>query len=350
MTPRKETGPLNTTPLRAALALPLLLFASRPATGEPVLVKMATIAPEGSQYHLILREMAEKWKSASGGVVEVRLYPGSVAGDDIDVIRKMRLGTLSAALLTSVGVAAVDRSVFAVEVPMLYRSYEEFDYVLGKMAPSLEASLEAKGFVVLDWVDGGWVRFFTKTPVTRPDDLKPLKLFAWAGDPEALEVWKGSGFNPVPLPSTEISTALQTGLVSALPTTPQAAVLLQWYTHARNMTDVKWALLVGAMLVNRATWEKIPAASRPALKAAAQEAGRRMREETRQADARDVQAMRKRGLNVITVDARDEAVWRAAAEGAYDRIRGKVVPAGAFDEARRHLADFRKLRQAESPR
>lgn len=340
---------MNTTPIRAALALSLLL-STRAATGQPIVVKMATVVPEGSQYHLILREMAEKWKRASGGAVEIRLYPGSVAGDDIDVIRKMRLGTLNAALLTSVGVAAVDKSVYAIEVPMLYRSYEEVDYVLGKMAPSLEAALEAKGFVVLDWVDGGWLRFFTKTPVTRPDDLKPLRLFAWAGDPEALEIWKGSGFNPVPLPSTEISTALQTGLVSALPTTPQAAVLLQWYTHARNMTDVKWALLLGAMLVNKATWEKIPAASRPALKAAAQEAGKRLREETRQADQRDVQAMRKRGLNVITIDAKDEAVWRAAAEGAYGRIRGTIVPVAAFDEAKRHLADFRKLRQVESPR
>ncbi|HUM00716.1 MAG TPA: TRAP transporter substrate-binding protein DctP, partial [Thermoanaerobaculia bacterium] len=89
-------------PIRAALALPLILLASRPAAGEPVLVKMATIAPEGSQYHLILREMAEKWKTASGGTVELRLYPGSVAGDDVDVVRKMRLGTLSGALLTSV--------------------------------------------------------------------------------------------------------------------------------------------------------------------------------------------------------------------------------------------------------
>jgi TRAP-type C4-dicarboxylate transport system substrate-binding protein len=336
-------------PLRAALALTLLL-AIRPVVGQPVVVKMATIAPEGSKYHQILREMAETWKSASGGAVEIRLYPGSVAGDDIDVIRKMRLGTLNAALLTNTGVAAVDKSVYALQIPMLYGSYEEVDYVLEKMAPNLEAALEAKGFVVLNWADGGWVRFFTKTPVARPEELKPLKLFAWAGDPEALEIWKGSGFNPVPLPSTEISTALQTGLVSALPTTPQAAVLLQWYTHARNMTDVKWAPLLGATLVNKATWEKIPAASRPALRSAAREAGLRLRAEVRTAGHRDVQAMQKRGLNVIAVDAKSEALWRTTAEAAYDRIRGKIIPAEAFDEAKRHVADFRKLKQAASPR
>ena len=324
--------------------LALLLLTAFPAPSQPVVVKMATVVPEGSQYHLILREMAEKWKTVSGGTVELRLYPGSVAGDDVDVVRKMRLGTLNGALLTSVGVAAIDRSVFALQIPMLYRSHEEIDYVLGKMAPKLEAALEAKGFVVLNWVDGGWVRFFTKSPVATPDQLKPLKLFSWAGDAAATEIWKEAGFNPVPLPSTEISTALQTGLVSALPTTPQAAVILQWYTHAKNMTDVKWALLLGATVVTKASWEKVPAASRPALLAAAREAGARLRDETRKAGERDVAAMQKRGLNVVAVDAKAEAAWRAAAEGAYERIRGKIVPAEAFDEALRHLADFRKAK------
>lgn len=341
---------MKTKPPRAALALSLLVLSAIPATAQPVVVKMATVAPEGSQYHLILRELAEKWKSASGGAVELRLYPGSVAGDDVDVVRKMRLGTLNAALLTSAGVAAVDKSVHALQIPMLYTSYEEVDYVLGKMAPRLEAALEAKGFIVLNWVDAGWVHFFTKTPVTRPDEMKPMKLFAWAGDSEAIEIWKGAGFNPIPLPSTEISTALQTGLVSALPTTPQAAVILQWYTHAKNMTDVKWALLLGATLVNKATWEKIPAASRPALLAAAREAGVRLRQETRKSGDRDVQAMQKRGLNVVAVDARTEALWRATAEGAYERIRGKSIPPEAFDEAKRHLLDFRKQKGAAGPR
>ena len=100
------------------------------------------------------------------------------------------------------------------------------------MRPKLEASLEAKGFVVLNWVDGGWVHFFTKKPVAVPDDLRALKLFSWAGDAQAVEVWRSAGFNPVPLPSTEISTALQTGLVEALGSPPQVAVISQFFTHA----------------------------------------------------------------------------------------------------------------------
>jgi len=333
---------------RRRLLLPTLAFllaASFPARAQ-VLVKMATLAPDGSSYHLILKEMAEKWKTATQGRVTVRLYPGSVAGDDADVVRKMRLGSLNAGLLTSSGVSAIDPSVMALQVPMLYASYDEVDHVLAIYGPKLEASIAAKGFVVLNWADAGWVRFFTKTPVRTPSDLKPLKLFAWGNDTDALEIWKGAGFNPVPLPSTEISTALQTGLVSALPTTPTAAVLLQWYQHAKNLTDVKWALLLGATVVNKATWDKVSPEDQKALRAAAAEAGARLRAESRAAEARDIAAMQKRGLNVIAIDAKTEALWRTAAEAAYPKVRGKIVPEAAFDEARKILADFRAKKAA----
>jgi len=326
-------------------ALALLLAGALPARAQ-VLVKMATLAPDGSTYHLILKEMADKWKSSTQGRVTVRLYPGSVAGDDADVVRKMRLGSLNASLLTSVGVSAIDPSVMALQVPMLYSSYDEVDHVLSVLGPKLEASLAAKGFVLLNWADAGWVRFFTKTPVKTPDDLKPLKLFAWGNDTDALEIWKGAGFNPVPLPSTEISTALQTGLVSALPTTPTAAVLLQWYQHAKNLTDVKWALLLGATVVGKSTWDRISPEDQKAVRAAAAEAGARLRAESRAAELRDIAAMQKRGLNVVAIDARTEALWRTAAEAAYPKVRGKIVPEAAFDEARKILADFRAKKAA----
>ncbi len=326
-------------------ALALVLGGALPGRAD-VLVKMATLAPDGSTYHLILKEMAEKWKTATQGRVTVRLYPGSVAGDDTDVVRKMRLGSLNAGLLTSAGVAAVDRSVMALQVPMLYSSYEEVDHVLSVYGPKLEAALSAKGFVVLNWADAGWVRFFTKTPVKTPDDLKPLKLFAWGNDTDYIEIWKDAGFKPVPLPSTEISTALQTGLVSALPTTPQAAVLLQWYQHAKNMTDVKWAVLLGATMIGKPTWDRISPEDQKAIRAATAEAGARLRAESRASEERDIAAMKKRGLNVVAVDAKAEALWRAAAEAAYPKARGKVVPEAAFDDVRRILAEYRSKKPA----
>ncbi|MCM2314477.1 MAG: TRAP transporter substrate-binding protein DctP [Thermoanaerobaculia bacterium] len=325
-----------------ALAVGLVvLLPCPPAVAQaPVTIKMASLLPAGSEGHNVLLQMAEDWKKASGGRVVLRIYPGQTMGDDPDVVRKMKLGSIQAALLAAVG--DIDPSVYALQVPMLYSSYEEVDYVREKISPRLNAALEAKGLVVLNWTDAGWIHFFTKTPVARPDDLRKLKLFTWAGNSEVIEMYKASGFNPVPLPSTEIATALQTGLVTAMPAPPQAAVLLQWYTHAKNMTDVKWALLLGATVISKDGWNRIPADLRPALLAASEKAGRKLRDMSRANGPRDIEAMKKRGLSVVHVDGAREAEWRKTAEAAYPKIRGSVIPAAAFDEAVRHLAAYRK--------
>jgi TRAP-type C4-dicarboxylate transport system substrate-binding protein len=332
----------------AVLALGLLAPSS--AHAQTVRVKMATLVPDGSSWHLVLKETADDWKRLSGGRVTVTLFPGGIAGDDPDVVRKMRLGTLQAGVLTSVGVAEVDRSVFALGVPLAYSSYEEVYAVLEKLRPKLEASLEAKGFVVLNWADGGWVHFFTQKPVVRPDDLRSLKLFTWAGDTEVTETWKAFGFNPVPLQVPDLMTALQTGLVNAVGTPPQVAVISQYFVHAKNMTDLRWQLLLGATLINKSTWEQIPADLRPALLDSARKAGSRLQQQIRDSEARDIAEMKKRGLNVVSVDPQARAAWQAFAESTYPRLRARVIPAEMFDEALRLRDELRKQRSAPAKR
>lgn len=328
--------------LRTAVLAAALLTAVAPAHAQKVTLKMATLVPQGSAWHTSLQELGQSWQKLSGGAVTLRLYPGGVAGDDGDVVRKMRLGTLDAGLLATAGMVDIDRSVLALAIPMAYRDYDELDAVAERLSPELERIFLERGFVVLAWADGGWVHFFAKSPLRTPDDLKGMKLFTWGGDTPAVEMWKAAGFNPVPLPATEISTALQTGLVNALPTTPQAAVLLQWFTHAPYMTDVKWAVLLGGIVVTRKAWERVPAEHRPALIAAARETARALRDSTRRAAAVDIEAMRKRGLTVVHLDAAAEAAWRAAAEAAYPRVREVFVPAAAFDLAMRYREEVRR--------
>jgi TRAP-type C4-dicarboxylate transport system substrate-binding protein len=308
------------------------------------LIRMATLVPDGSSWHLVLKQMAEKWKELSGGRVRVRLFPGGVAGDDPDVVRKMRLGTLSAGVLTAVGVSEIDKSVYALGVPLMFDSYDEVYWVHARMRGELEAGLEKKGFIVLNWVDGGWVHFFTKEPVAAPADLQRLKLFTWAGDAEAVEVWRAGGFNPVPLPSTEIATALQTGLIEALGAPPQVAVISQFFNHAPYMTDLRWQLLLGATLITKDAWEKIPADVRPAIRKATEEAGARLRKEIREAEPRDVAAMKKRGLTVVPVSEAQRAQWQKLTEKLYPEIKRRIVPAEAFDEAMRLRDEYRKQR------
>jgi TRAP-type transport system periplasmic protein len=326
----------------AALLLGGCLATARPAAAQTVTVKMATLVPEGSSWHQALKEVADQWKKISNGRVNVVLFAGGVAGDDPDVVRKMKMGTLQAGVLTAVGVAEIEKSVYALGVPMMYASYDEVYDVLEKMRPRLEGAIEKKGYIVLNWADGGWVHFFSKSSVRTPDDLKQQKLFQWTGDNDSLEIMKGAGFNVVPLPSTELATALQTGLVNAVPTTPQIAVLAQYYNYAKNMTDLSWSLLLGATVIKKDVWERIPADLHEPLLKAMRDAGTRMRHDVRQGGERDIEAMKKRGLNVVAVDARTREAWEKVVESVYPKIRGRIIAADAFDEALRHRDEYRK--------
>jgi TRAP-type C4-dicarboxylate transport system substrate-binding protein len=335
--------PAAPTALAALLTLGgFALFAAPAAQAQTVTVKMATLVPEGSQWHTILKEMAESWKTASNGKVVLRLYAGGVAGDDPDVVRKMRLGTLNGGVLTSAGVGEIDKSVYALSVPMMFQSYDEVYAVLDKMRPTLDQKLADKGFVTLGWADGGWVHYFAQQPVATPDDLRKLKLFSWAGDTAAIELLKAAKFNPIPLPSTELSTALQTGLVQAFGAPPQVTVIAQYYNHAKFMTDLDWQLLLGAIVVQKDTWDKIPADVQPKLREAAETAARKLREAMRAGAKSDVEAMQQRGLTVVPVNPQQRAQWEKLVADLTPKVRGPIVPEDAFDLALRLRDEVRK--------
>lgn len=326
--------------IRSLAAAALVAVPPAHAASTP-LVKLGTAAPDGSSWHRILMEMGQKWREAPGGGVKLRIYAGGVLGDEPDMVRKMRIGQIQAAALTAVGLADIDEAVAALQIPMMVRSYEELDYVRERLRPDLERRLEEKGFVVLNWGDAGWVMFFAKKPFSLPDDLKRMKLFVWAGDSHAVDLWKAAGFRPVPLASIDILPGLQTGLIDAFDTTPLLALSSQWFGLAPHMLDLKWAPLVGATVITKRAWEKIPPATRQAVRAAAAEAGERLRNEIRSANEKAIDAMKKRGLTVREATAEVEAAWQRAAEQVYPEIRGALVPAEMFDRVRRLRDEFR---------
>jgi TRAP-type C4-dicarboxylate transport system substrate-binding protein len=305
-------------------------------------IKMGTLAPEGSPWHQTLQLMGERWRKISNGQVKLVIYPGGVLGDEPDMVNKMRIGQIHAAGLSGAGLSGIEPGVMALQVPMMFASYDELDYVRERVAPRLEKMLEARGYLVLNWGDVGWVHFFTTTPATRLADMRKMKIFTWAGgDNETLELWKANGFRAVPLAATDILTGLQTGLIEAVPTTPLYALLNQSFGIARNMIDVKWAPLIGATVITRRAWDSLPAAQRSDLLAAGREAGGSLRDGIRKMGDDAIVTMQKRRLQVIHVDAATLADWRKEAEGVYPRLRGAQIPAELFDEVRKLRDEYR---------
>jgi TRAP-type C4-dicarboxylate transport system substrate-binding protein len=327
------------------LAVSAFVTFKQPAAAQaikPLTVKLGTLAPSGSSYHTALVEMSQKWRDATGGAVKVTIYPDGTQGGESDMVRMMRAGVLTAGMLTVVGLSDIDPSVGGLSfLPLAFRSWEEFDYVLEKLSPRLEKLLLDKGFVVLFWGDTGWVRFFSKTPALHPDDFKPMKMFTWAGNALQVDMMKSLGYTPVPLETANILPGLRTGLISAIPTPPIQALLGQIYTVASNMLTLKWSVFAGATVIKKDTWDKIPPDAQKLLQDAATQAGNKMRAASRTQDEDAILAMQKKGLKVNTASPQVEEEWRQLTKIIYPQIRGKMVPADIFDEVQRLAAEYR---------
>jgi TRAP-type C4-dicarboxylate transport system substrate-binding protein len=330
-----------------ALVLLAALALAPAEAGGAVVIKLGTVAPEGSPWHDALRDIAAEWQRISGGEVTLRIYPGGVAGDEPDMLRKMRIGQLNAAALSSGGLEEIAPDIRAMTFPLLVRDDGELAAVFAKLGPRISAALEAKGYKVLAWSSTGWIHFFSRKPVVAPEDLRPQKLFIWGSDAQYVDLLKQAGFQPIPLAVTDLLPSLQTGLVDAFAAPPAVALSYQWFALTPHMADLRWQPLPGATVVSAKVWGEIPAALRPLLEQAAAEAGERLQARIDQLNDQAVEAMRQRGLSVTRVSPESQQRWESL-------VREKGIPVfvgtrfsrEAFDVVQEALLEYRRGRDA----
>ncbi len=305
-------------------------------------IRLATLAPKDTSLHKSLQQMGDSWKKTTGDQVQLTIYTDGTMGGEADMVRRMRVGQIQAAMLSVPGLSQVEDSVRALQLmPMMFRSLDEFDYVFEKLRPGLEKKFRDKGFEVLFWGDLGWVRFFSKQPGRRIDDYRKMKVFVWAGDSRSAEVMKAVRVNAISAEQTDVLPGLQTGLFDMVPSVPIYALAGQFYGPAPHMLELNWVPLVGATIVSRKSWDSTPADKRGALLQAAAEAGKQIRARSRAESVEAVAAMEKRGLKVTKPTPEDIADWVRFMEEAYPKVRGNMVPADMFDEVVKLVQEYR---------
>jgi len=321
------------------LALAAVLLAVAPlARAQEVTIKLGTLAPNGSTWHSLLLEMGERWAEASQGRVKLRIYPGGTQGSEGDMVRKMKVGQLQGVAISNIGMADISRDPEALSVPGLIGSEAEMRAVFNRLEPELDRTLEAKDVVPIQWSQIGFVRIFCAKAYRTPAQMTDAKMFAWDGDPASVDAWAAAGFKPVVVSSTDVMTSLETGMLTCIANVPLYMLTTRLFERASHMVDVPWGYLVGATLVSKSVWQKIPADLRPKLLDIAHDIGNRVDSEVRKLNDDAVSAMRKQGLEVVEVDP---APWRATAEKAWPTIRGKVVSAQVFDEVLKLRDEYR---------
>jgi TRAP-type C4-dicarboxylate transport system substrate-binding protein len=323
--------------LVAALALAV-------STSAAQSLKLATLVPEGSIWDKSERELGAAIQSATGGKIKFQIYPGGVAGDEPDFLRKIRIGQLQGALFSSSGLGDIDQAFYVFQIPLLFENDAEVLYVLEHMRPEFARRLEEKGCVLLHWTNVGWLRFFASKPVANFDDFKKCKQFVWGTDGRMQKWYQELGLQPVSLSGADVLTGLQTGLIEALPATPLAALSLQWFRPAPNMLDHRFAPLLGGLVVSKNAWDKVAPADRELILKLAQETENKLLSEIPKREGEAVAEMQKRGLIVSKEPPGDAEKWLTLGREFQTRFRTHTVPPEIFDQAVKLLEEHRKSR------
>jgi len=321
---------------RPALAQPA---AAGQAAPVPMRINIGTLAPRGSSFHQAMLRMAGQWQAQS---VRLVVYPDGAQGSEADMVRLMRVGTLQGGLLTAVGLTDIEPAIAGLQsYPMLFRSFDELEFVIDKLRPMLAQRMATKGFVVLFWTDAGWIRYFFKDPITTPEQFKHVKTFVWSGATEQYKMLRELGYDPVQMETGDILQGLATGQITGVSVPTIFALVSQFEKRVPHMLDLDWAPLVGACVIRKDAWDRLTEAQRVALQSAADTAAAEIRTRNRRESEEAVARMQAGGLIVHKLTEAERAKWQAACDQVYPLMRGRLVPADMHDEIMRLLQRYR---------
>jgi len=240
---------------RLVIAIIALCFAL-PVHGA-VTLKIATVTPEGSQWMKDMRASAKEVKERTEGRVEIKYYGGGVMGNDTKVLGRIRIGSLQGGAFTPTAVAGQYPDVNLLGLPLIFDSEEEAAYVRKRMDDKLSAGLEEAGWVNFGFAAGGFAILMSNTPISTLDDLKGKKVWIPEGDKISYASMEALSLSPVTLPLTDVLTGLQTGLIDIVAMSPIGALVLQWHTKVKYVTELPLVYTLGFMVVDKRAFSKI---------------------------------------------------------------------------------------------
>jgi TRAP-type C4-dicarboxylate transport system substrate-binding protein len=312
------------------------------AAADNVEVRLATLAPDGSSWMKILSKGSAEIETKTEGRVKVKYYAGGVQGDERDVVRKMNLGQLDGGAFTSVGLSMIYEGIRVLELPRMFASVEELDYVADKMWPHFVAEFEKKGYKLGDRGDVGWIYFMSKNEVKSVADLKAQKVWMWGDDGLVRAMYKQLGVSGVPLGVPEVEPNLTTGRINACYSSPLAAVALQWNTKVKFMTSMPMSYAIGATVFKKDVYNKVSKADVDLITKITKGMQKVLRKQIRKDNESSKKTMLRKGVKVSDTPAAMQGDFDKAAAAVWAELTGKMFSKAELDDVLKYRDEYRK--------
>lgn len=330
------------SPLRLIVFLLFLLHL--PLSLSALTIKLASPLPEGTEWDNTLRRMADEWSDITDGQIRMRIYPGGIAGDEGDMVRKMRIGQIDAGVFSAYGLKVMVPETFVFTLPGLLQDDEELDYILDNYVDRFDERFREEGFEIMAWSKSGWAYIFGRRPIYSPDDLRKETLAVASSESEMSSAFKSLGFNVVPVSINETMVALQSGLANSFTAPPVAAGAFQWFALAPYMTEYRLAPVIGGLVLSERAWSRIPEEFHDDLKASMVRVARKFYTESIRLNELALRVMLENGLQQVVLDEEGLDAWESVMMGGHELLvgEGKAIPHEVYDDLLSKLDEIRK--------
>lgn len=306
-------------------------------------IKLASPLPEATEWNSALLRMAEEWSAISDGLIQVKIYPGGIAGGEGDIIRKMRIGQLDAGVFSAFGLKAIVPETLVLTLPGLILNDRELNFILDNFVWRFDERFREEGFEVLTWSQSGWAHIYSDVPVSSIAKLKRRRLAVVDTESATSSGFKSLGFNIVPIGINETIVALQSGLADSVAAPPMIAAAFQWFALAPYMLDLKLTPVIGGLLLSRRVWLQIPSEYRDALRSSMAGVARAFNSVSARLNDEAIAVMKDNGLQVVITDKDSRNEWRDAMIGWHGLVvgRDKTVPLEVYERLLDEVEKFR---------
>jgi len=335
---RRQTIKIFGPILLASLLIVQLAYGAE----KSVIIKLATLAPEGSSWMKTINALNVEVMKKTENRVQFRIYPGGVLGDEMDMLRKMKIGQIQGAALTSGGLSPLFKEIDVSQVPFLFQKYEEVDYILTKMDSFFRKGFEESGYIFLGWSEAGFVYLMSTIPISGVADLKKTKVWIWEESPMSEAIFDEVGVKAIPLSVPDVLVGLQTGLVDVVYAPPSGAISLQWFTRVKYLTDVPLVYLAGGIVVKKDTFKGIPPSDQNLIMDIFQRYLDQLKVVTRNENREAIKVMTKQGMKIITPSKDQIDEFKKLSNKAMGHITGQSFSKKVFDEVTSSLENYRR--------
>lgn len=306
-------------------------------------LKIATISPNGSLWMTTMSEAADEISKKTDNRINFRFYPGGVMGNDNAVMKKIRIGQLQGAVFSGGALASQAPNTQIYNIPLLFNSYEEVDYVRQHMDADLEKEFDQAGFISFGLIEGGFAYIMSKKPIADAEELRKNKVWAPSDDPAAQSAAEIFKFSPTTLAIGDVLTGLQTDMINTITTSPIAAIALQWHTQVNYITDLPIAYFFGLMAIDKKAFKNISAEDQKVINQVMRNAFKKMDHQNRKDNQDAFAALKKQGIKLVTPTNEQISVWKEKTADAAKIFASRSGIDQPFqNKINQLLADFRK--------